>query len=100
MFWKKKRGLEPVLDGVKHVQLYVCPSCGKRVEKKSLTKCEVCGVTVCEERFSFSNHCSRVIILDFRNHIASQHEFYFCNKHYKLIEKGLKKLINSGAKDE
>jgi len=93
MFRKKKRGLNPIMDGVKEIQLYICPSCGRKVEKKSLAKCEVCGISVCEERFSFSKPCGRVIELDYREHEFSHYNLYFCRNHYNMMEKQIKSSI-------
>ncbi len=97
---KKNRGLEPVLDGIKQVQLFICPSCGEKKERKPNKRCEVCGVALCEDPFGYANHCSRLIRLDYREHTATKDEFYFCFKHYKWAEKAIKELIALKAKDK
>ena len=98
---KKNKSLEPILDGVKQIQLYVCPSCGKKLERKPKERCEICGITVCGGRlFDYENHCSRYISLDYREHTYGKHEYCFCMKHYKLVEDEAKKLFKLMAKDE
>lgn len=54
LFWRKKKravseerkSTEPILDGIKEVQLWVCPSCSKKAE--ILERCPICNDWMCE----------------------------------------------------
>lgn len=48
LFWrKKKRQTAPILDGIKEVQLYICPTCGEKAE--DIGHCKCCGRWVCSK---------------------------------------------------
>ena len=100
MFRKKVKGIEPILDGIRQIQLYECPSCGRKVEKKSFTKCAVCGISLCGDDIGYDNHCSRIIELDYRQHDFSKHKIYLCLKHYGRLERMIKKLIRIESKSK
>jgi hypothetical protein len=47
LWWRKKQRTELILDGIKKVQLYICPNCGNKVE--TVNFCKLCGCWICRK---------------------------------------------------
>ena len=88
MFRRKKLGLDPVVDGVEHRQLYVCPSCGRKTTLDfDFTKCTICKISMC-------GGCRKRIELGYWDNR------HFCSKHFNWVKDEINSLIELKREDK
>lgn len=91
-FTKSKRQnkpLKPIADGIEKVQLYICPSCGRKQKKSWIDKkCVVCSIGLCWE-------CRKGIELGgFLDDTMS-----LCSEHHKELCKCIKDLLSKMGRE-
>ncbi len=92
--FKKKRvtsGKEFIVDGIKQVQLYVCPSCQSKVESKGTEHCKICGIALCIQ-------CEKRILI--MPYTFNQKVWFFCEKHLKWFIDEAEQLISMKQRDK